>query len=79
MNAVFGFLASGAGRVVRIVAGVVLILVGLFVTEGPLSWVLEIIGLVPLLAGVFDVCVFAPLFKLPFVGVGLRKALQNKN
>jgi hypothetical protein len=78
MRALFGFLASPLGRVVRIVAGVALILVGLFVIEGPLSWALEMVGLVPLLAGVFDFCVFAPLFGLPFVGSRLRQALQEK-
>ncbi len=78
MKALFGFLASPVGRVVRIVVGLALILVGLFVIEGPLSWVLEMVGLVPLLAGVFDVCVFAPLFGLPFVGSRLRQALEGK-
>jgi hypothetical protein len=78
MNAVFSFLANRAGRVVRIVAGLALILVGVFAVEGPLSWVLEMVGLVPLLAGLFDFCVFAPLFGLPFVGAGLRKALEEK-
>ena len=78
MKALFGFLASPIGRVVRIVVGLALILVGLLVIEGPLSWVLEMVGLVPLLAGVFDVCVFAPLFGLPFVGSRLRQALEGK-
>lgn len=78
MDALFGFLAGPVGRVVRILAGVALILVGLFVVEGPVSWVLEMVGLVPLLAGLFDFCVFAPLFGLPFVGSRLREALQKK-
>jgi hypothetical protein len=78
MRALFGFLAGPLGRVVRIAAGVALILVGLFVIEGPLSWVLEMVGLIPLLAGVLDFCVFAPLFGLPFVGSRLRQALQEK-
>ncbi|HSF83303.1 MAG TPA: DUF2892 domain-containing protein [Anaerolineales bacterium] len=77
MNATFGFLASPAGRVVRVIAGLALILVGLFVVDGPLSWVLEMIGLIPLLAGLFDFCVFAPLFGLPFVGPQLRQALKK--
>lgn len=78
MKALFGFLASPLGRVVRIVAGLALILIGLFVIEGPLTWAFEMVGLVPLLAGVFDFCVFAPLFGLPFVGTRLRQALQEK-
>ena len=35
MNGVFSFLAGPAGRVVRVVAGVALILVGVFVVDGP--------------------------------------------
>jgi hypothetical protein len=60
------------------VAGIVLIVVGLFVTQGALRWILVIVGLVPLLAGLFDRCVFAPLFGLPFVGPELRKSLQRR-
>jgi len=79
MNGVFTFLAGSTGRIVRVVAGVVLIVVGLFATQGALSWILVIVGLVPLLAGLFDRCVFAPLFGLPFVGPRLREALQEKD
>ena len=78
MGALFGFLAGPLGRGVRIIAGLALILVGPFVVEGPASWVLEMVGLVPLLAGVFDFCVFAPLFGLPLVGSRLREALREK-
>jgi hypothetical protein len=77
MRGLFTFLASPAGRVSRIVAGVALILIGLFVVEGPIGWVLAVVGLVPLAAGVFDFCVFAPLAGLPFVGSNLREELQK--
>ena len=77
MNALFGFLASPAGRVVRVVAGIVLIAVGLFLVQGVGGWILAIIGLVPLGAGLFDRCVFAPLFGLPFVGPNLRRAVEE--
>jgi hypothetical protein len=76
MKAVFRFLASSAGRVVRAVAGLALIVVGLAVVGGVGGWILAIIGLVPLAAGVFDRCVFAPLFGLPFAGPRLRDTLE---
>jgi uncharacterized membrane protein YecN with MAPEG domain len=63
--------------VIRIVAGLALILIGLLALEGLAGWIVAIVGLVPLAAGVFDWCVFAPLFGLPFVGSRLRQALQN--
>jgi hypothetical protein len=78
MNALFGFLASAAGRIVRIVAGLALILVGLLVVQGTWGWILAIVGLVPLLAGLFDRCVFAPLAGLPFGGEDLRRRLGGQ-
>jgi hypothetical protein len=78
MNAFFRFIATPAGRLVRILAGLALISVGLGWVQGTGGWVLTIIGLVPLAAGLFDRCVFAPLFGLPFVGWRLRHALENK-
>ena len=76
MNAVFRFLASSAGRVVRAVAGLALIVVGIAVIGGVGGWILAIVGLVPLAAGLFDRCVFAPLFGLPFAGPSLRQKLE---
>ncbi len=77
MNDLFRFLASFNGRIARAAAGVVLIIVGLLI-GGTVGWIVVIIGLVPLVAGVLDVCVFAPLFRLPFRGVDLRAALEKK-
>jgi hypothetical protein len=77
MNAFFSFMASTPGRLTRIIAGLALILIGLLALGGIWGWILAIVGLVPLLAGLFDRCVFAPLFGLPFVGPRLRQALQS--
>lgn len=76
MKSAFRFLASGAGRLTRIAAGLGLILWGIFYPEGT-NWILIIIGLVPLAAGIFDFCVFAPLFGYPFSGPKLRAALNS--
>jgi hypothetical protein len=59
------------GRILRIVAGVALIGVGFYV-EGIWGLILGVVGAVPLLAGVFDVCIFAPLFGAPFSGSKAR-------
>ena len=66
------FLASGPGRIARIVAGIVLVVVGLVVVEGTAGIVLAVVGLVPLLAGLFDFCVFAPLSGQPLSGKRIR-------
>ncbi len=68
------FMASTPGRIIRFVAGAILILAGLRFVGGTAGIVLAIVGLVPLLAGTFDFCVLAPLFKLPFSGRGVRAA-----
>ena len=77
MKAFFRFIASPLGRWIRIIAGAALIVVGVLWVQGTWGWVLAIIGLVPLGAGVFDRCVFAPLFGLPFVGPKLRQKLTE--
>lgn len=79
MKGFFRFMAGSAGRAVRIVAGLILVAVGIWVVQGIGGWVLVIVGLVPLLAGAFDRCVFAPLFGLPFVGPSLRRAVEDKS
>ena len=72
MNPLIGFLASGTGRIVRAVAGIVLIALGLLAIQGSAGYIVAIIGVVPLLAGLFDFCVFAPLFGAPFSGSQIR-------
>jgi hypothetical protein len=72
MNPVISFLASPAGRITRIVAGIALVVWGLFGLPGVGGIVVAIIGLVPLVAGIFDFCVFAPLFGAPLSGPKIR-------
>jgi hypothetical protein len=71
------FMSSGLGRGLRIVAGIILIAVGLAVVGGTGGIVLAVVGLVPLLAGVFDVCLFAPLFGAPLKGADVRARAKS--
>lgn len=64
------FMSSPAGRAFRIAVGVALIAIGVLTGGGWLA--LAVIGLVPLAAGVFDVCLFAPLARMPFAGKAFR-------
>jgi hypothetical protein len=61
------FMNSSAGRAARIGAGLVLIVGGL-VAGGTAGLVVAAVGLVPLAAGLANVCLFAPLFHAPFRG-----------
>ena len=72
MNPFVRFMSSGAGRLLRIVAGIALIAAGLLALEGTTGIVVAIVGVVPLLAGLFDFCVFAPLFGNPLSGAKIR-------
>jgi len=72
MNPFIKFMASTAGRVTRVVAGIVLVAWGLLGIGGTAGIVVTIVGLVPLMAGLFDFCVFAPLFGAPLSGPQIR-------
>jgi hypothetical protein len=72
MNPIISFLASTTGRIVRGVAGAVLLYVGLQTMSGVGGIIVALIGLVMLAAGVFDFCVFAPLFGNPLSGKKIR-------
>lgn len=72
MNPFVKFMASKTGRILRIIAGIALIVWGLLGLSGTTGIIVAVVGLVPTLAGLFDVCVFAPLFRNPFRGEEIR-------
>lgn len=55
------FMNSGTGRAARIIAALVLTVLGLAVIGGTGGIVLAVVGLVPLAAGLANVCLFGPL------------------
>ena len=67
------FFATGAGRVTRIVAGIALIMWGYLLLPSVAGIFLIVIGLVPLLAGTFDVCLISALLGGPFQGSAIRE------
>jgi hypothetical protein len=73
MNPLVSFMASSTGRIVRIVVGLALVVWGFFgIDNVATSIIVLIVGLVPLAAGIFDFCVFAPLFGAPLSGAKIR-------
>ena len=72
MMALVDFLASSIGRWVRIAVGVVLVAIGLLAVGGTAGAIVAVIGLAPLLAGMFDVCLVAPLFGAALSGRKIR-------
>ena len=67
------FMASAAGRWLRIIVGLILILLGLFTIHGTAGIIVAIIGLVVLLAGVFNFCLIAPILGCPLKGSDLKE------
>lgn len=64
------FMASAAGRGLRIVVGAVLI--GWGIAAG--NWILDAIGAVAFLSGALNVCGLAPLLGGPFRGNDARQS-----
>ncbi len=70
------FMSSAAGRILRIVVGLGLIGWGVYLaavaSNMTVGIILAVVGLLPLAAGLLDVCVLAPLFGAPFSGAKVR-------
>jgi len=74
----FAFMASRNGRITRIVVGAILLIVGLsigFASGSVIGGIITVIGLGPLIAGTFDICLFAPFAGKPLKGPELRESL----
>ncbi len=65
------FMASPMGRGVRIVLGIALIVLGLAVVGDTAGLILTAVGVVPILAGVFNVCLIGPIIGAPLSGKDL--------
>ena len=68
------FIASGTGRLLRIAAGLGLIVLGYRIRDTGTGAALMLVGLVPLGAGVLDLCLISPLFGGPLSGAAIRSA-----
>jgi len=81
MESFFRFMTSRTGRAVRIVIGLLLMLIGLsigFNTGDFIGWVITVLGVFPLAAGIFDLCLIAPFFGKSYKGSDLRAQVGSK-
>ena len=62
------FMASSYGRAARIALGVTLITIGAFVIPRPVGLAVAAFGLLPIAAGVFNLCPIAPTWGGHFIG-----------
>ena len=72
MNPFVRFMQTPAGRLGRIVVGGALIVAGLLGVSGAAGYFMVVLGAIPLAAGLFDVCLLAPFFRIPFSGARIR-------
>ena len=70
------FMASRLGRWLRIGVGAAMVVVG-FLTATMAGYVVALVGLLPLFAGLADVCVLGPLFGKPLTGPQIRGAGED--
>ncbi len=62
------FMSSFPGRALRVIAGLVLIALGLGLVGGTGGIVLAVVGLLPIATGLLNVCLLGPLFGAPLSG-----------
>lgn len=72
------FMTSGMGRGARIVLGLVILSVGLWVVQGTLGTIMAVFGLISLSGGLFDFCLIGFAMGYPLKGEEARKKLAGK-
>jgi hypothetical protein len=77
MKSFVKFMVNSPGRWLRIIAGLILIAIGAFMSP-VINWTLIIIGLIPLSAGLFDFCLLAPLMGYFFSGKKTRATVNSQ-
>lgn len=66
------FINSRTGRLTRIIVGLVFIIWGYAQLEQTSGIILILVGLIPLSAGLFDLCIISPLIGGPISGKKVR-------
>jgi hypothetical protein len=65
------FMSNPIGRIARVVAGIVLAIVGIATVHGAVGLALVVVGAVVFLAGAVNFCIFAPIFRAPLLARNL--------
>ncbi|MCC6896872.1 MAG: DUF2892 domain-containing protein [Anaerolineae bacterium] len=72
------FMTSNQGRMMRVIAGIILMSIGLFVIKDTPGTILALIALVPIAGGVLDFCVAGVMMGYPFRGAKAREQLARE-
>ena len=68
MDALISFLQSTYGRMLRVMLGLGVIMVGILFLHGTAGFLVAVIGLIPIFTALSGVCVIGPLFGYTFEG-----------
>jgi hypothetical protein len=63
MKGLINFMQSAAGRVLRVVLGIVLVYIGLAVVGGTVGIIVAGVGLLPIVMGIWGPCLLGFVFK----------------
>lgn len=72
------FMTGNTGRMLRIIAGIVLMTVGVLVVKDTLGTVLSVVALIPIAGGLLDFCVVGAVLGYPFRGAAAREQLARE-
>lgn len=72
------FMTSGMGRAARVLLGIVIMFIGLFVVQGTIGTIMTLVGLIPIAGGLFDFCLIGFALGYPLKGHEARQKLAGK-
>lgn len=71
-------MTSNRGRIIRVIAGIILMSMGLIVIKDTAGTVLALIALIPIAGGVLDFCLVGVVMGYPFRGINAREQLVRE-
>lgn len=71
------FMTGPAGRVARVIMGIVLAAAGLFAIGGAAGTIVALVALVPIAGGLFDICVAGMALGYGLQGSQIREKLSG--
>ncbi|MBK9748953.1 MAG: DUF2892 domain-containing protein [Chloroflexi bacterium] len=72
------FMTGNTGRMLRIIAGIILMTVGVLVVKDTLGTVLSVVALIPIAGGLLDFCIVGAVLGYPFRGAAAREQLARE-
>jgi hypothetical protein len=72
------FMTSVQGRLGRILMGIAILTLGMFVVQGTPGKIMSVVAFIPIAGGLFDFCLVAAAMGYPLSGSRVRQQLASK-